>query len=228
MRWWTVAEKPWGNIIQERIFQSARHEPLGHIKQIHRQNRNLYATPIPKIKTCCKFHGRLGRIAATGGIVSSVEDMSKWMIFNSTTASGEKIHCSPRNWWNTLWTPQCVYRKQMPMTILIHISGPMVWLGPLTTKVKCGLATQADIPACFQLSRWYRWKLVLLFLPTGWRADWWRLLSIIPSMLFWKRKNATTHRNTWPTSNGFRLKIRGYRIALRQKSEGTKFLRAHR
>lgn len=106
----TVAGQPWGNIIQERIFN-----PLGMSRSVtsskyigkkgnfaspHAYTENKH-TPIP--------WEDWEAIAATGGIVSSVEDMSKWMIFNLNNGIWGKDTLLTPQLRNTLWTPHNVF-----------------------------------------------------------------------------------------------------------------------
>ncbi|HET9052699.1 MAG TPA: serine hydrolase domain-containing protein, partial [Cyclobacteriaceae bacterium] len=106
----TVAGKPWGNIIQERIFN-----PLGMTRSVtsakfidgkvnvaspHAFTENKHV-PIP--------WEDWEAIAATGGIISSVEDMSKWMIFNLNNGIWGKDTLLTPQLRNTLWTPHNVF-----------------------------------------------------------------------------------------------------------------------
>jgi CubicO group peptidase (beta-lactamase class C family) len=106
----TVAGKPWGNIIQERIFN-----PLGMSRSVTSSKyigqKGNFASPhaFTENKHVPIPWEDWEAIAATGGIVSSVEDMSKWMIFNLNNGiSGKDTLLTPQL-RNTLWTPHNVF-----------------------------------------------------------------------------------------------------------------------
>ncbi|MBX2966439.1 MAG: serine hydrolase [Cyclobacteriaceae bacterium] len=105
-----VAGKPWGNIIEEKIFT-----PLGMSHSLtssrYLSQKSNYASP----------HALAGEkhtpipwedwdaIAATGGIVSSVSDMAKWMIFNLNNGINGKDTLLTPQLRNTLWTPHNMF-----------------------------------------------------------------------------------------------------------------------
>ncbi|MFN8334675.1 MAG: serine hydrolase [Cyclobacteriaceae bacterium] len=106
----TVAGKPWGNIIQERIFN-----PLGMSRSVTSSKyigqKGNFASPhaYTENKHVAIPWEDWEAIAATGGIVSSVEDMSKWMIFNLNNGIWGKDTLLTTQLRNTLWTPHNVF-----------------------------------------------------------------------------------------------------------------------
>ena len=105
-----ITGKPWGSIISEKIFT-----PLGMDRSVTTSKdigkKGNYATP----------HGYFDQkhnpiawedweaIAATGGIISSVNDMAKWMIFNLNNGINGKDTLLTPGLRNTLWTPHNVF-----------------------------------------------------------------------------------------------------------------------
>lgn len=105
-----VEGKPWGEIIQQRIFNK-----LGMNRSVtsarHLEGKENVASPHALIDG---KHARIGwedwdAIAAMGGIISSVEDMGKWMIFNLSNGvlTGDTLLTAALR--NELWTPHNVY-----------------------------------------------------------------------------------------------------------------------
>lgn len=105
-----VTGKPWGNIIEEKIFTpldmsrsvtSARYiSQKGNYAIPHAFDGDKH-TPIP--------WEDWDAIAATGGIISSVEDMAKWMIFNLNNGINGKDTLLTPQLRNTLWTPHNMF-----------------------------------------------------------------------------------------------------------------------
>lgn len=106
----TVAGKPWGSIIQERIFN-----PLGMTRSVTSSKyigeKGNFASPhaFTEGKHVPIPWEDWEAIAATGGIVSSVEDMSKWMMFNLNHGIWGKDTLLTPALRNTLWTPHNVF-----------------------------------------------------------------------------------------------------------------------
>jgi CubicO group peptidase (beta-lactamase class C family) len=102
----TITGKSWGENVKERIL-----DPLGMDRTIYSvedlDSKGNYAMPharkdeqnhvIPWVKW--------DNVAATGGLISSVKDLSKWMIFNLNNGiSGQDTLLSPMT-RNLVWTP---------------------------------------------------------------------------------------------------------------------------
>ena len=101
-----VTGKPWGDIIQERIFNKLgmdRSVPSG--KYI--EAKGNFATPHALVdgKHVPIEWENWDTIAAMGGIVSSVEDMAKWMIFNLNNGVWKGDTLLTVALRNKLWTP---------------------------------------------------------------------------------------------------------------------------
>lgn len=102
----TVTGKSWGENVQERIL-----EPLGMSRTIYSpsvlDSKGNYATPhasedgknIPIGWTDWE------QIAATGGLISSVHDVSKWLIFNLNHGIWENDTLLSSYSRNLMWTP---------------------------------------------------------------------------------------------------------------------------
>ena len=102
----TVTGKTWAQNVQERIL-----EPLGmnrtiaSVKQL--DSKGNYATP-----HASNEQGNYpipwtswDNVAATGGLISSVEDLSKWMIFNLNHGMHNGDTLLSRRTRNMVWTP---------------------------------------------------------------------------------------------------------------------------
>ncbi len=101
-----VTGKSWGEFINERFLQ-----PLGMNRSIYLladlENKGNYATP----------HGLQAgvnspipwanweRVAATGGLISSVNDLSKWLIFNMNNGIWGTDTILSKSSRNLMWTP---------------------------------------------------------------------------------------------------------------------------
>lgn len=101
-----VTGKYWGQIIKERYF-----DPLGMTRTITttrdlEEKRNA-ATPHALIEGVHKpiTWENWETVAATGGILSSVKDMSQWMIFNLNHGIWGKDTLLSKQSRNMLWTP---------------------------------------------------------------------------------------------------------------------------
>ncbi|MBG6130089.1 CubicO group peptidase (beta-lactamase class C family) [Aquimarina sp. EL_43] len=106
-----VTGKSWGENVKERIL-----DPLGMDRTITSykklDTKKNYATP----------HGRENdknipidwvdweEIGAMGGLISSVKDVSKWMIFNLNHGRIDKDTLLTKNTRNMIWTPHNNYR----------------------------------------------------------------------------------------------------------------------
>lgn len=102
----TVTGKSWGQNVQERIL-----DPLGMDRTItsvrNLDDKGNYATPharkdntnytIPWVSW--------DNVAATGGIISSVNDMAKWMIFNLDNGVHKNDTLLAPQTRNMIWTP---------------------------------------------------------------------------------------------------------------------------
>jgi CubicO group peptidase (beta-lactamase class C family) len=105
-----VEGKPWSTIIQDRIFT-----PLNMSRSVTSSNdigaKGNYASPhgIVNEKHVPIAWEDWGAIAATGGIISSVHDMSQWMIFNLNNGIWNKDTLLTPAMRNTLWTPHIVF-----------------------------------------------------------------------------------------------------------------------
>ncbi|MFK2820302.1 serine hydrolase [Flavobacteriaceae sp. LMIT009] len=107
----TVTGKSWGENVKERIL-----DPLGMDRTIssvnHLDDIGNYATPhamkdgknypIPWVSW--------DNVAATGGLISSVSDISKWMIFNLKHGIIGKDTLLTKSTRNMVWTPHNNYR----------------------------------------------------------------------------------------------------------------------
>jgi len=106
----TIEGKPWGPIIQEKIFN-----PLGMDRSVTSSKdigkKGNFATPhgIMEEKHSPIAWEDWEAIAATGGIISSVKDMSKWMIFNLNNGILKNDTLLSPQLRNTLWTPHNVF-----------------------------------------------------------------------------------------------------------------------
>jgi CubicO group peptidase (beta-lactamase class C family) len=106
----TVTGKPWSEVVSERFFK-----PLG-------MSRTLpTAGTVSKTTNVASPHGLIGgkhqpiaweewnAVAATGGIVSSVKDMSQWLMFNLKHGiwNGDTLLTAQSR--NMLWTPHNMF-----------------------------------------------------------------------------------------------------------------------
>lgn len=102
----TVTGKSWSQNVKERIL-----EPLKMDRTITRPKdlttKGNYATPHAR-------HGKINipiawedweEIGATGGLISSVKDISKWMIFNLNNGIHGKDTILTKKTRNMIWTP---------------------------------------------------------------------------------------------------------------------------
>ncbi len=102
----TVTGKSWGQNVQERILN-----PLGMDRTLWTLNdlesKGNYATPHAR-STDANYSipwVSWDNVAATGGLISSVSDLSKWMIFNLNHGVNGKDTLLTRQTRNMLWTP---------------------------------------------------------------------------------------------------------------------------
>ena len=102
----TVTGKSWGENVKERIL-----EPLGMDRTIYSINdldsKGNYATPhaIKDDKNYAIPWAKWDNVAATGGLISSVSDISKWMIFNLNNGIHGKDTLLSKYTRNLVWTP---------------------------------------------------------------------------------------------------------------------------
>jgi len=102
----TVTGKSWGENVKERILNPlGMNRTVSSLKEL--ENKGNYASP----------HARKDNdnyvipwvdwenVAATGGLISSVEDISKWMIFNLNNGIHKKDTLLTKKTRNLLWTP---------------------------------------------------------------------------------------------------------------------------
>lgn len=102
----TVTGKTWGENVKERIL-----DPLGMKRSISS------VTDLDKKGNFASPHARKedenivipwanwDNVAATGGLISSVEDVSKWMIFNLNNGINGKDTILSKETRNTVWKP---------------------------------------------------------------------------------------------------------------------------
>lgn len=102
----TVTGKSWGENVNERILQ-----PLGMDRSIYSLNdldkKGNYAIPHMRKedKNIVIDWADWEEVAATGGLISSVADISKWMVFNMNHGiQGKDTILSPYT-RNMMWTP---------------------------------------------------------------------------------------------------------------------------
>lgn len=102
----TVTGKSWGTNVKERIL-----EPLGMDRTISSINdldsKGNYATPHAR-KNDQNYAipwANWDNVAATGGLISSVSDISKWMIFNLNHGIIGKDTLLTKRTRNMVWTP---------------------------------------------------------------------------------------------------------------------------
>ena len=101
-----VTGKDWGDNVQERILN-----PLGMTGSIHSlndlENKGNYATPHARKddKNYTIPWVDWENVAATGGLISNVEDIAKWMIFNIDNGIHNGDTLLTKNTRNMVWTP---------------------------------------------------------------------------------------------------------------------------
>jgi len=120
-----VTGKSWADNVKERLLQPlGMDRTIASLKQL--ESMGNYSTP----------HARKGEenyaipwvswdnVAATGGLISSVEDISKWMIFNLNNGIiGKDTILSPST-RTTVWTPHNTYRvNQADKNFSQHFNG---------------------------------------------------------------------------------------------------------
>jgi len=102
----TITGKSWGENVQERILT-----PLGMDRTIYTINdldsKGNYATPHARKdeKNYAIPWAKWDNVAATGGLISSVSDISKWMIFNLNNGVHNNKALLSKNTRNLVWTP---------------------------------------------------------------------------------------------------------------------------
>ena len=102
----TVTGKSWSENVQERIL-----DPLGMDRTIvtpdHLDSKGNFATPHARendINIPIEWED-WEEVAATGGIISSIEDLSKWMIFNLNHGIQGTDTLLTKTTRNTVWKP---------------------------------------------------------------------------------------------------------------------------
>lgn len=102
----TITGKSWGENVQERIL-----DPLGMSRTIvslsNLDQKGNYATPHARAedKNYAIPWVDWENVAATGGLISSVEDLSKWMIFNLNNGVHNGDTLLTKKTRNLVWTP---------------------------------------------------------------------------------------------------------------------------
>jgi CubicO group peptidase (beta-lactamase class C family) len=102
----TVTGKSWGQNVQERIL-----DPLGMDRTLWTlkdlESKGNYSTPHARSMDANYAIPWVSwdHVAATGGLISSVSDLSKWMIFNLTHGVHREDTLLTRQTRNMLWTP---------------------------------------------------------------------------------------------------------------------------
>ncbi|WP_347173823.1 serine hydrolase [Polaribacter uvawellassae] len=102
----TVTGKSWGQNVQERILN-----PLGMNRTIYSINdldaKGNYATPHARKddKNYAIPWAKWDNVAATGGLISSVSDVAKWMIFNLNNGVHNEKTILSKLTRNLVWTP---------------------------------------------------------------------------------------------------------------------------
>lgn len=102
----SITGKSWGENVQERIL-----DPLGMSRTISSLNdldkKGNYATPHARKddKNYTIPWVNWENVASTGGLISSVEDLSKWMIFNLNHGIHQNDTLLTAQTRNMVWTP---------------------------------------------------------------------------------------------------------------------------
>jgi len=102
----TITGKSWGENVKERILDPlAMNRTIYSIKDL--EAKGNYATPhaIKDEKNYAIPWARWDHVAATGGLISSVSDMSKWMIFNLNNGIIGKDTLLTKRVRSMVWTP---------------------------------------------------------------------------------------------------------------------------
>ncbi|WP_281615079.1 serine hydrolase [Flammeovirga sp. SubArs3] len=122
----TVTGKSWGENVQERIL-----DPLGMDRTIYSlkelDKKGNYATPHMLIDNTVNKPiewTSWEEIAATGGLISSVEDLSKWLTFNMNNGIIGEDTLMTASTRNTIWKLQNVYTSDLTKAkVNTHFSG---------------------------------------------------------------------------------------------------------
>lgn len=102
----TVTGKTWGDNVKERILDPlAMKRTISSITDLDKKGN--YASPHARKEgeNIVIPWANWDNVAATGGLISSVEDVSKWMIFNLNNGIQGKDTLLSRNTRNTVWMP---------------------------------------------------------------------------------------------------------------------------
>ena len=106
----TINGKPWGATIQEKIFGPVKMDrSITTSKDLEKKGNFAAPHGIIDGKHSPIAWEDWEAIAATGGIISSVNDMAKWMIFNLNNGIAGKDTLLTPQLRNTLWTPHNVF-----------------------------------------------------------------------------------------------------------------------
>jgi CubicO group peptidase (beta-lactamase class C family) len=102
----TITGKTWGENVQERILKPlGMNRTISSIKDL--DSKGNFATPhgIKDNKNFALPWAKWDNVAATGGLISSVSDISKWMIFNLNNGVHNGKTMLSKSTRNLVWTP---------------------------------------------------------------------------------------------------------------------------
>lgn len=102
----TITGKSWGENVKERILEPLEmNRTISTLKEL--EDMGNYATPHARKDDANYVIPWVDweNVASTGGLISSVEDMSKWMIFNLNHGIHKGDTLISKKTRNLLWTP---------------------------------------------------------------------------------------------------------------------------
>jgi CubicO group peptidase (beta-lactamase class C family) len=102
----TITGKSWGENVQERILNPLEmNRTISTINDL--DSKGNFATPHARAdaKNYAIPWAKWDNVAATGGLISSVNDISKWMIFNLNNGINGKDTLLTKTTRNMVWTP---------------------------------------------------------------------------------------------------------------------------
>ena len=102
----TITGKSWSQNVQERILNPLKMDrTITSINEL--ENQGNYATPHARKENENYIipWANWDEVAATGGLISSVDDISKWMIFNLNDGIHGKDTLLSKRTRNIVWTP---------------------------------------------------------------------------------------------------------------------------
>jgi CubicO group peptidase (beta-lactamase class C family) len=102
----TISGKSWGENVKELILDPLdMNRTISSISDLDKKGN--YATPhVRKANENCTIPWvNWDNVASTGGLISSVNDISKWMIFNLNNGIHEKDTILSKSTRNLVWTP---------------------------------------------------------------------------------------------------------------------------